>query len=362
MTTATVPFYQKLSFNLFSIGVLIVALYFGQSILLPVFFAILLAILLLPIVQFLQKHKFNRLFSIAVTLLFSLVIIAAVIYFLSTQAANFFDDLPTIKQRLSDVVSSLKEWVHSTFNIAVRKQEQYIKETTKSMETSSPGGIVAMTFMSLTGLLAYVVIMPIYTFLILYYRDLIRRFLIGTFKNTDEAQVTEILHESQIVSQSYIRGLVIEMVIVFALNSAGFLILGIKYAIFLGLVAAMLNLIPYIGMLVANVFCMLITLTSSENLSDVLWVGVILAAVQFIDNNFLMPLIVGSRVKINALAAIVGVFVGGALCGVAGMFLSIPGLAILKVIFDRVKDLKPYGMLLGDDSDESATKLKHAKK
>jgi predicted PurR-regulated permease PerM len=124
--------------------------------------------------------------------------------------------------------------------------------------------------------------------------------------------------------------------------------LGIQYAFFLALVSAMLNLIPYIGMLVANLFCMVITLVSSENIMDVVWVGVILAVVQVIDNNFLMPMIVGSKVRINALAAIVGVLVGGAICGIAGMFLSIPGLAILKVIFDRVNALKPYGMLLGD--------------
>ncbi len=148
----------------------------------------------------------------------------------------------------------------------------------------------------------------------------------------------------------YIIGLLIEMLVVFALNSTGFLIVGIQYAFFLALVAALLNLIPYIGMLVANIFCMVITFVLSESGYDVLWVGAILAVVQFIDNNFLMPLIVGSKVKINALATLLGVLVGGALCGISGMFLSIPGLAVLKVIFDRVDSLKPYGLILGDDS------------
>jgi predicted PurR-regulated permease PerM len=98
------------------------------------------------------------------------------------------------------------------------------------------------------------------------------------------------------------------------------------------------------------------------DLGDVLWVGIILAAVQFIDNNFLMPMIVGSKVRINALVTIVGVLVGGALCGVPGMFLSIPGLAVLKVIFDRVNGLKPFGMLLGDDVPVEKTKRVRAKK
>jgi predicted PurR-regulated permease PerM len=182
---------------------------------------------------------------------------------------------------------------------------------------------------------------------------MIRKFLTEAFTSTSPEEVGSILQASQSVSQSFIAGLMIQMTIVFTLNAIGFLILGIKYAVFLALVAALLNLIPYIGMLVANVLCMLITLISSEvmQVSDVVWVGVILGVVQFIDNNFLMSFIVGSKVRLNALATIVGVLIGGAICGIPGMFLSIPGMAVLKVIFDRVDGLKPYGMLLGDDKN-----------
>jgi predicted PurR-regulated permease PerM len=345
----TIPFYKKLSLCLLSVALIILFLYVAQGILIPIFISILLATLLLPIVQFLQRHKFNRLLSILVTILLAVFIIAVVVYFLSSQIINFFDDWPAIKERFGELFTSLKVWIKENFNVAIHKQEQYIKETTKNVETSA-GGIVGKTFLSLTEALSLIVLLPIYTFLILYYRHLIKRFLIDVFKNSSEEKVQDILHESQTVSQLYIRGLFTEMIIVFALNSAGFLILGIQYAFFLGLVAAMLNLVPYVGMLVANLFCMIITLISSENVADVLWVGAILAVVQVVDNNFLMPMIVGSKVRINALAAIVGVLVGGAICGIAGMFLSIPGLAILKVIFDRINGLKPYGMLLGDDA------------
>jgi predicted PurR-regulated permease PerM len=352
----TVPFYKKLSLCLLSIALIILLLYVAQGILIPIFIAILLATLLLPVVQFFQRYKFSNLFAILVTIILAILVIAVVVYFLSSQIMNFFDDWPAIKERFAELIKSLQVWIKENFNVAIRKQDQYIKETTKSVETSA-GGIVGKTFVSLTEALSYIVLLPIYTFLILYYRHLIKRFLIDVFKNSSEEKVQDILHESQTVSQLYIRGLFTEMIIVFAMNSAGFLILGIQYAFFLGLVAALLNLVPYIGMLVANLFCMLITLISSENISDVLWVGVILAVVQIVDNNFLMPMIVGSKVRINALAAIVGVLVGGAVCGIAGMFLSIPGLAILKVIFDRINGLKPYGMLLGDDSEPPEKKL-----
>ncbi|MEI9806951.1 MAG: AI-2E family transporter [Bacteroidota bacterium] len=102
-------------------------------------------------------------------------------------------------------------------------------------------------------------------------------------------------------------------------------------------------------MLIASPYSVLVvTLTTSDNIGDIIWVGVILIIVQFIDNNFIMPYIVSSKVRINALVSIIGVLIGGALAGISGMFLSIPGMAILKAIFDRGETgLKPWGLLLG---------------
>ena len=352
-STTTAPFYKKLSLNLLSLLVIIILLYIGQGILIPIFFAILISTMLLPVVQFFERRRLNKFFSILFTVVIGIVVVCSVLYFLSAQILNFLDDLPTIEARLNELLLAMEKWVHVHFNIPVRKQAQYLKDTTHTM-SNLPGGIVGQTLLSITEGISYLILLPIYAFLILYYRDLIKKFLVSIFKDGHEARVKEVLIESRMVSQLYVVGLFIEMAIVFALNAVGFLILGVKYAVFLGLVAALLNLVPYIGMIIANLFCMLITLISSDSLGDVLWVGGVLAAVQFVDNNFLMPIIVGSKVKINALATIVGVLVGGALCGISGMFLSIPGLAVLKVIFDRVDYLKPYGMLLGDDNDHSS--------
>lgn len=358
-TTTISPLYKRLSLNLVSLALILLLLYLAQDIVVPIFFSILIATMILPMVEFLErKLKMNKFFSILTAVTIGIVVVCGIVYFLSAQILNFLDDLPTIEKRLNDLLLTMEKWVHAHFSIPVRKQAQYLKDTT---HTISSGTIVGQTLLSITQALSYMVLLPIYAFLILYYRDLIRKFLICVFKDGQEEKVKEILVESRVVSQLYVVGLFIEMAIVFAMNSIGFLILGIKYAIFLGLVAALLNLVPYIGMIIANLFCMLITLISSENVTDVLWVGAILAVVQFIDNNFLMPMVVGSKVKINALVTIVGVLVGGALCGISGMFLSIPGLAVLKVIFDRVDNLKPYGMLLGDDNDKTSLEVRTIK-
>lgn len=347
-TVDPTPFYKKLAFNLLSLSLMGAILYVGQSILVPLFFSMLLATLLLPLVMFMEKRKINRIVAILLSLLLSIITLLGVVYFLSSQMANFFQDIDVIKERLTEVFNSAQQWVGEQFNIALRKQEELIEDTKEKVEA---GKIVGQTFISITSFLSYIVLIPVYTFLLLYYKDLIKQFFIHIFRNDNEEQIREVLHESRLVSQSFITGLLIDVVIVFALNSTGFLILGIKYALFLALTAALLNLVPYIGMIAANIFCMLITLVSSDNISNVLWVGLVLALVQLVDNNFLMPFIVGSKVRINAMATLIGVLVGGALCGIPGMFLAIPGIAVLKVIFDRVDGLRPYGILVGDNVD-----------
>jgi predicted PurR-regulated permease PerM len=348
MKTDTTPFYQKVSYNLITLALLTTLLYLAQGILIPLFFSILLATLLLPVTNFLQRKRFPKVVAIILCIVVTFLLIAGVIYFLSHQVANFLEDAEMIKKRFQELAEQTQRWVDSTFNVSERKQDQYIKDTTKKLEDSG-AGIVGKTVLTITGALSYIVFLPVYTFLILFYKDLIKKFLVSVFKNGSEEKVKEVLVESRTIGQQYVMGLLIDMVIVFTLNTVGFLILGIKYAIFLALVGALLNLIPYVGMLTANVFGMIITMISSDSLSDVIWVAVIFAVVQIIDNNLLIPMIVGNKVRINALVTIVGVVIGGTLCGVAGMFLAIPGIAVLKIIFDHVDGLKPWGMLLGDE-------------
>lgn len=344
---AEAPFHQKLTYTLVSLAILCVAIIYGQALILPILFSILLANILLPLTHFLAKRSFPRPLSILLPLITSILLGIGVLYFLSSQIMGFVDDMPALKERVDELSHSAQLWFKKSTNITIYKQNQYLQDRVIDLKENSTG-IVGITLDSLTGLLAYVVLIPLYTFLILYYKSNIKAFLISVFKNSSEQKVTEVLTASTTVAQQYMTGLLIETTLVFALNMVGFLILGIKYAVFLALFAAILNLIPYVGILIANIICMVITLLTSDQISPVIWVGVILAIVQFLDNNFGMPLIVGNKVRINALVTIIGVLIGGALCGIPGMFLAIPGLAVLKVIFDRVPELHAWGTLLGD--------------
>ena len=158
------------------------------------------------------------------------------------------------------------------------------------------------------------------------------------------------MKETEVIIKSYLVGLLIQIAYITILLGGILLVLGIKHAILIGVIFALLNLIPYVGALIGNLIGVLLTLTSSQELLPIFTVLIVIAIVQFLDNNILMPRIVGSKVKINAFAAILGVFIAGTLAGISGMFLALPMVAVLKIIFDRSNMFKPWGILLGDEN------------
>ncbi len=361
MSTTNYPFYVKLCLHLVSIYILGLLIYLGSDIIMPVCFGIVLAMLLLPVVNWLIRRGIPGVPAIILAILLALLIVGGILYFLSSQVANFMTDLPGIKEKLAQHISTLQSWINDRLNISIKEQATAVESAKQNIQEGGSAGI-GTALVGVASIMVMLILLPLYTFLLLYYRKLIHKFLLDVFATRYQQQVVGVLTESKSIVQGYMVGLMLEMAIVTILNAAGFLIIGIEYAIFLALLAAVLNLIPYIGMLIASVICMAVTLTTSNNVGDIIWVGVILIVVQFIDNNFIMPYVVSSKVRINALVSIIGVLVGGALAGISGMFLSIPGIAILKAIFDRVDGLKPWGEILGDDQGATAAAGRKKKK
>ncbi|MEO5603269.1 MAG: AI-2E family transporter, partial [Cyclobacteriaceae bacterium] len=336
-------------FSLSSLALIAVGIYLGRNILMPLFFSIILALILSPLTNFLLAKGLHRFLAILLPVVVSLFIIGSLVYFLSYQMSFFLNDMPALEKRMDELLAMAQKWVNETFHVTFKQQQQYLDQTAEKVKESSPQ-LIQKTFITVKGILSYFLLFPFYTFLILYHKATIKKFLVEVFTRSEEDRVVDVLQESQSIILQYVTGLLIELTIVFSLNAGGFLIFGVPYPIFLALVAALLNIVPYIGMLIANIFCILITMVSSENLNDVFIVAAVLSVVQLVDNNVLMPLVVGNKIRINALAIIIGVMVGGALAGISGMFLAIPGIALMKVIFERVNGLKPWATLLGDET------------
>ncbi len=197
--------------------------------------------------------------------------------------------------------------------------------------------------------------------MILYYQPLLLDFIRKVFGTGNKSEVNEVLSSTKSIIQRYLVALFIETVIVAVLNSIGLMLLGIEYAILFGVIGAILNLIPYIGGIIAIALPMMLAL-ATQSVTSALLVLLVYSIIQLIDNNYIIPKLVGSRVKINALVSIVAVIAGGALWGIPGMFLSIPLTAIVKVIFDHIDSLKPWGFLLGDSMPPLVFKIPLLKK
>ena len=328
----------------FIILFLLLAVYFGREILFPVLMAMLFAILLRPMVSFMHtKMRFPHMIAVAVAVLIGLAVALGVLYFLTAQVASFMADLPAIKKNVDVHLQHIQQWINETFKVSTKEQNEYLANMSKKSQMVSTDSLG-----SVTGSLLQFILIPIYTFLILMYRTLFLRFLRMVTAPEHHAVLQEIVFEVKSVVRSYISGLLLELLIVGAMTSVGLWIIGVEYFIFLGILTAVLNLIPYVGIMIALIICVFVSMVSSTEISTILGVLAVNAVVQLIDNNILMPRIVGSKVSINALASIVAVIIGGHLAGVAGMFLAIPVVAIMKVIFDRIEGLKPFGFLMGD--------------
>jgi predicted PurR-regulated permease PerM len=345
------PFYHKLSHSLIAIALITVAIYLGQDILVPLAMAVLLAVLLRPLEGWLIRIGVPKVLAISIAVTATVLIMAGVAILISMQLSDFSDEWPKLKRNINDAYRDIRRWIRREYSVSYRQQDQYLKkaqtETLENFQSAETLGVV-------TGPLGSIILIPIYVFLFLYYRAMLLHFMVVLFADKYKAQVMEIVGEIKTIIQSYMVGLLLETGAVAIMNSVGLLILNVQYAILLGVMAAILNLVPYIGGLVATALAVMVTFINHPDGYTLAGVVGVFLTVQFIDNNLLVPLVVGSKVRINALVSIVGVLIGGALAGISGMFLSIPAIAILKVIFDRVDGLKPWGILLGDQTPEQA--------
>ena len=340
------PFYAR--FALISIGTFafISALYIGQQIILPLIYATIIAILLNPAVNFLVRKKINRTVAISLIVVTAIVATAGLTYFISLQLSMFSETYPSLKIKFNETGDQIIHWTSQYFNIKTFKINKWIQENVNDV-INNLGGTIGQTLSVIYGIIIIVVLLPVYLFMILFYKDLLLEFIRKLFNATHHVVVFEVLVNSKKIIQSYLVGLLVEAAIIATLNSAGLLFLGIDYAIILGITGALLNVIPYLGGVIAIALPMIIAYVTKGSSAAVLVFGVYML-IQFIDNHFIIPRIVASKVKINALIAVIVVLMGGALWGIPGMFLSIPLTAIVKVIFDHIESLKPWGFLLGN--------------
>jgi len=346
----TYPFYLKLSCILISIVILGFLAIIGEQILIPMVLGLLIAILLMPLCRFMEKRlRFPRGLSSILASLLALAIIAGVIYTLSLQVAKLANDWPQFQKQFTTLIDDLQGWISRTFGVRRKDQLLYLNDTAK--KSISTGTAILEKALTSIG---YVLMLTGFTFLFtlffLLYRTHLLKFLVASFSETYHKTVFEIIDNIQFMVKKYLVGLFFQMLIVTVLSLIAYTIIGVKYNFMLAILTGILNILPYIGIFTALLIGALITFATS-GVSHVLFIVIAIVVIHAIDGNIIMPRVVGSKVKINSLIVIIGLVIGEMLWGIAGMLLTIPVLAIMKIIFDRVEGLQSWGFLMGEDDD-----------
>lgn len=339
------PFYAKAALIFISAFAFVFTLHIGQGIILPIVYATIVAILLNPLVNYLLRKKINKIIAISIAVALAIIALLGIVYIISSQVTMFSETYPQLKVKLDKTADQFVQWASHKLNIGRPAIRKWMSDSQTDAVNSFDTG---ETLWQMGHIGVIITLLPVYLFMILYYKTLLLEFIRKLFQSEHHIAVVEVLTNSKNIIQTYLVGLAFEMLIMAVLNSTGLLLLGIDYAIILGITGAILNIIPYIGGIIAIALPMTIAYVTKESLYYPVLVFIIYIIIQFIDNHYIIPKIVASRVKINALVSVIVVLIGGAVWGIPGMFLSIPLTAIVKVICDHIEPLKPWGFLMGN--------------
>lgn len=337
----------ELASSLMALTLIVGIMYATQTILLPLIFSILISISLFPLARLLERFRLGKAFSAILSVIIAIAVISGISWFIVYESIIIGKDASSITNKVLSVLERGQQWLESQFGIE-RTQiiEKLRQQGEKTLENA--GGMLTSTFGSIGNTLASTVLVPIYSFFLLYYRDFFREFFFKAFKSTTQRKVDDVLNKIYQVVQSYLIGLITVMGIVAVLNTVGLMALGIDYAWFFGSLAALLMLLPYIGIAIGSILPALFALAVKDNAWYAVGVVVWFQVVQFLEGNIITPNIVGSKVSINPLMAIIGIVLGGMLFGLAGLIIALPFIATLKVIFDAIPSMEAFGFLIGE--------------
>jgi predicted PurR-regulated permease PerM len=341
-----IAYSSRLSNALLSMALIIAAAYLLQDLLILLSFALVLSLLLLPASKLMEAKGFPRALAIFIAILLTFALISTLLFVAGVQIMEFSSEFPLFAKKAEKWISSLQSFISANFNISRRKQMLELSNELMDLLKNS-GVIISTTFSTALHAITAMILVPVFTFFFLFYRDFFESFLQKVFPKTEAQVLTKVMEKTGSVVQGYLVGLLVVMLIVGVLNSVGFWWIGVEYPVFFGFLTGILLLIPYIGIWIGAllpILLSLVTLSPSHALAVVAWV----AAAQFIEANFITPLVVGSKVSMNPMVAMLALLCGELLWGIPGLILALPLTAVMKVIFDSVPTLEPYGFLLGE--------------
>lgn len=320
-----------------------------KTILVPIFLAFFFSLLFLPGARRLERWRVPRIVANLLMIIFAILVLLGIGTALSFALSQFVGNLPDAQPAILQNLSLIQTWIAKTFSISLAEQQVWITENISLVEIGAQNiGSIISNVKTISSALALTFI---YTFFLLYYRDKLKIFLQKLLGGVQEERVLDVIRKIGSIIPSYLTGVLWAMIILSALISLGLWIAGINNPLFWGIVIALLNIIPYIGTAVGFLLLVVFTLVT-QGIPFAIGAIIVFSITQFIDNNFLTPLIAGGKIDINPMAAILGLIIIGSLWGTIGLVIALPIIGIIKVVADNLPGYHALGYLLGNEGTE----------
>lgn len=345
---------QDISHALIILSILTAVLHFGQALLKPIAFAVILSILLRPVCVRFERLKIPSVFAILLTFLIVFIIIGGIFTLFSTQLFYLFQDLKVFGQNITLLIENLQEIIYRKLPVSESDMNDLIVQG-KAEILSLSGALLAPTLGASGSFLASAGLTLVYTFFFLLYRKSIQAFLLMLAPAEGQENARSFLMRVNQVLIRYFMGLLSVIGIMGILNSVGLWMIGVEHALLFGFFAAFLTIIPYLGTWVGGVLPVLYVLMNTGDIPDAIYVAIWFIIVQALESNIITPRIIGNQVSVNALFAFMALIAGGLLWGIAGMILFIPFTAVIKIICDHTTSLRGLGLLLGSEFSSRTT-------
>ena len=335
---------STLTYLLVSLTLMGYLMVIGRGILIPLTAGVFFAMILYPLCRWLEGLVKSRIVAILLSELLVFGAFLGLFYFFSQQVSVFFGELDRLLEVIPNLIDAVVHWVAVTFNLDA--------ETAKSWTTTISGQAfdqLAGSFNVPSILLTTIGLLPIYSFLLLLYRSAFRQFLLIQVSGDKREKVTQLIRQVLSIAQGYIYGLGIVILILAILNSTGLWLIGIPYPLLWGFLAAFLAIIPYIGTFLGGLLPFLYALINLSTVWQPVMVVVLYVAVQQLEGNLITPRVIGSQVKLNPLAAIIALFVFGAIWGLIGLIVALPVMGMIRLFMTYIPSMRPVAHLLGSN-------------
>lgn len=323
---------------------------YGAPFLIPLAFAMLLSMLLVPVCTWLEKKGVNKAVATVLSILILVAFFSAVVAFISWQVSDLAKDTSKLEQQVVQKFGQLRQYISNELGIPQEMQKEFIEKQQES--GGSKMQFVSGFIAGLGSFLTNLILVLVYIFLLLYFRQHIKRFVIRTVPRNEEGKAIRVVGSIQKVTQKYLTGLSLMIIGLWIMYGIGFSLVGVKNAIFFAVLCGILEIVPFVGNLAGNLLTILMSLSQGADTNMVIGILITYGVIQFVQSYILEPLVVGAEVNINPLFTIVGLVAGELVWGIPGMILAIPLMGIAKIICDHVESLQPLGELIGEEKKE----------